>query len=121
MGRGSIHVILEAISFLHAFTNPPVWPPFPHTSTLSASRHPPSGTRISVYEHLRKSWVQRQQQGSGSSSGGGSGGAQQVGLGPKLLMGLAAGATGQLAAVPADLIKVRGRGGRSDGDQLMKA
>lgn len=61
-----------------------------------------------MYEQLRNAWQvhQKQQQErcvpvlmppTTSSLGE---------LGPKLLMGLAAGATGQMVAVPADLIKV---------------
>eukprot|EP00198_Chlamydomonas_reinhardtii_P002918 XP_001692254.1 uncoupling protein [Chlamydomonas reinhardtii] len=53
-----------------------------------------TGTRITVYEQLRRSYV------GGLSSG-------TVGLGAKLLMGLTAGAVGQAVAVPADLVKVR--------------
>ncbi|PNW84038.1 hypothetical protein CHLRE_04g218650v5 [Chlamydomonas reinhardtii] len=84
-----------------------------------------TGTRITVYEQLRRSYVgglSSGTSGSGagsSSSGSGSGNTSStstststssgnsVGLGAKLLMGLTAGAVGQAVAVPADLVKVR--------------
>ena len=68
-----------------------------------------SGTRITVYERLRASWSRRPPEDLLEPQSGGklpqpSG--QSLGLVPKLAMGAIAGATGQLVAVPADLIKV---------------
>ena len=67
-----------------------------------------SSTRISVYERLRESWSQRgwQDPGLGDSGKQQHASGQTQRLLPKLVMGAIAGATGQLVAVPADLVKV---------------
>jgi solute carrier family 25 uncoupling protein 27 len=72
-----------------------------------------TGTRITLYEQLRNIYAARQaQHHSSASSSSDSSGAASVGLGPRLLCGLTAGAVGQLVAVPADLLKVCGGVGR---------
>ncbi|MEW5301197.1 MAG: hypothetical protein WDW36_004071 [Sanguina aurantia] len=81
-----------------------------------------TGTRLTVYENLRSTVPhllkreggpeQSTSSSEGTSAGGGGSSSSPVSsgsgsLGSKLLMGLTAGALGQLVAIPADVIKVR--------------